>query len=391
MELYDIIVVGAGPAGLVAAKEAAEANAHVLLIEKNEQFGKKACGEGVSKATIAAAGLSPDHSFISNQISSAFVYPPDEKKRVEIRSKEPDGVQGYIIEKSVFLRTLAEKAESKGVEIQTATKVIDLSRDSEYVKVAVEKKGTVAEFRSKMVIGCDGLGSVVGKKFFKRRNVELIPCIQYKLDDCNLENEHATEFYLGRVAPLGYAWVFPKKGGLANVGIGARGVPVKVYLDKFIQAHPEKFGNSRILKVEAAPVPISGQVEEIVADNAMICGDAAGQVIPFTGGGIHSSIAAGKIAGEVAAKAVQEKNVSKAKLAEYPNRYETYWVKRIRNSLKALRAIEKLSDEELNQLADILSGEDVVDLASGLNTERVAKILLKHPLFAIKIAKVLLG
>ena len=130
-----------------------------------------------------------------------------------------------------------------------------------------------------------------------------------------------------------------------------------------------------------------GQIEKIVDGGVMVCGDAAGQVIPLTGGGIHSSIVAGKVAGEVAAEFLGGKTKS---LEEYPKRY-TYWTKRIRDSLKALKVIEKLTDRELNQLADVLSGTDVVDLASGIDVRRVALKLLKHPYFALRIAKSLLG
>ncbi|MCQ8898554.1 MAG: hypothetical protein NQU48_03850, partial [Hadesarchaea archaeon] len=136
----------------------------------------------------------------------------------------------------------------------------------------------------------------------------------------------------------------------------------------------------------AAPVPIGGQLERVVGEGVMVCGDAGGQVIPMTGGGIHSSLVAGGVAGEVAGKAVR----GEAVLEEYPRRYGE-WSERISRSLKVLRLIEKLSDGELNQLAGILTGQDVVDLANGTNLKRVGRKLLRHPRFALRLARGLLG
>jgi digeranylgeranylglycerophospholipid reductase len=244
---------------------------------------------------------------------------------------------------------------------------------------------------TKILIGCDGVNSIVAKKFFKRENYETITCLQYRIANYDALEYDKIYFYFGNeVAPLGYAWIFPKGENIANVGIGVRNARAKDYLDKFIENHQIFFSKSKIIEIGSAPVPISGMIEEIVLDNIMLCGDAAGQVIPVTGGGIHSSIAAGKIAGEVAAISIEEKNYSKDMLKQYVDKYNVYWGERIKKSLKVLKALEKLNDEELNMLADILDGQDIIDLANGINTTRVAMKLMKHPLFALKIAKMIL-
>jgi len=386
METYDLVVVGAGPAGLMAARKAGEKNVKVLLVEKERMLGVKACGEAVSTRTLVDAEIYPSSKFICNNIKGAFIYAPDEKKRVEIFSEELG--QGYILEKPVFLRELAYQAAKNNVDFWVNSEVLDvLKEDKEYI-VKVRKFGKILEVKTKIVLGCDGVNSVVAKKFFKRENYRLISCIQYRMVNCRFEDPHALECYLGReVAPLGYVWVFPKTETTGNVGIGVRGAPAKPYLDKFIANHPEKFRNAKIVEVQAAPVPVNGQIEKIVEENVMVCGDAAGQVIPLTGGGIHSSVVAGKVAGQVVGEFLNGEIES---LEDYPKRY-AYWTGRIKDSLKALKVIEKLTDEELNRLADVLSGADVVDLASGIDIKRVAIKLLKHPYFALRIAKALLG
>jgi len=96
------------------------------------------------------------------------------------------------------------------------------------------------------------------------------------------------------------------------------------------------------------PCPVGGEVESYVADNLMLCGDAASQVIPLTGAGIHTGLVAGKIAGEEAAISALKGNVSAANLQRYRDRFDKLWGQRISNSLKALDSFERFSDNELN-------------------------------------------
>jgi digeranylgeranylglycerophospholipid reductase len=163
-----------------------------------------------------------------------------------------------------------------------------------------------------------------------------------------------------------------------------RGRPAKPYLDRFIARHPEFFGNAKVIKEGGGGVPVGGQVRELVKGNVVLCGDAAGQVIPITGGGIRSSMAAGSIAGEVLAQAIEAGDPSV--LREYPVRYSEPWGSRISKSLKVLRVIETLPDDDLNVLGDLLSGEDIIDLANGLDVKRVAAKLMLHPMVAVRIA-----
>ena len=382
---YDVIVVGAGPAGLMASRRAAEGGARTLLLERENSLGRKPCGEAVSISTLKDAGVR-GKKFIRNRVEIFRVHAPDEEKYVDIHSRKL-GTAGFVIEKGLFLKELAYLAVRKGVEVRMGTPLLDLKREEDGWRVLVKSGGERKTLGGKIVIGCDGVNSLVARRALGNRNQEIIPCFQYKMVNCGVGDPHTLEVYLGReVAPGGYVWIFPKDGGEANVGIGVRGAPAKPYLDRFLSSHPELFGKAGVVEVGAAPVPVGGEIEKVVGEGVMVCGDAGGQVIPLTGGGIHSSVVAGKVAGEVAGEAVRDGTG----LEEYPRRYEE-WSERISRSLKVLRLIEKLSDKELNQLADLLTGQDVVDLANGTNLKRVGRKLLRHPHFALRLARGLLG
>ncbi|HID17312.1 TPA: NAD(P)/FAD-dependent oxidoreductase, partial [Candidatus Bathyarchaeota archaeon] len=299
--------------------------------------------------------------------------------------------KGYIIDKPKFLSELAERARSKGAEIKLGARVTDAWRDESLIKLTVKEGTKVEEVAGKVVLGCDGYSSLIAKKFFDTSKVEYTSCVQYTLVNCELEDEHLLRFYLGSsVAPLGYLWIFPKGDGVANVGVGVRKGSPKPYLDKFIKEHPSMFRNVKPVKFGGAPVVTSGQLPKVTGDNLMLCGEAAGQVIPFTGAGIHTGIVAGKIAGAVAAEAVKSGNVTEKALLPYKNEFDEIFGANIKRSLKAMKVFEELPDEDFNNLANLLSGEDIIDLANGLNVERVAKKLLSHPILAVKVAKALL-
>lgn len=386
---YDAIVIGAGPAGLAFGRTLATKGYKVAILEKEDQLSTKPCGEGISARVLETAGIPKKDipRFASRTIKGAAIIAPNGKQIVI----KQEGEMGYIIDKRNFLRVMAEYAAEAGTDIFMREPAKDFERTSSNT---IRVKARTIELEASLLIGADGYLSTVSRKFNLEKPGErkVIPAIQYVMTSVDVEDPELTYFYIGNnVAPLGYVWIFPKDGTLANVGIGVQGASPRYYLDKFIKEHKEIFSKSKIIEFRGAAVTIGGQLEKIVTDNVMLIGEAAGQVIPLTGGGIHTSIAGGKIAAETAAEALEKGDLSEKFLAKYRKEYDKYWGKRINDSLKGLKAIESLNDDELNQLAEIFDAEDIINLANGENIAKVAMKLLKHPIFSVKIAKILLS
>jgi digeranylgeranylglycerophospholipid reductase len=376
---YDIVVVGGGPAGVASAKAAAREGVSILLLEKHPTImANKPCGEAVSKETLETAGVKPSPRVVMHE-AYALVYSPS---MIEVEIPQI----GYNINKSLFIQEIAAQAAEYGADIHVREEVSAVVREDGNMVVKTNR----GVYRAKVVIGADGYNSTVAKSLGVSERPEPIPTVQYIMANCRLEHPDAVRFYLGnKVAPGGYAWIFPRSEKLAEVGIGVRGGVAKEFLDMFVSRFSKELGSAKIIDYRGAPVPIGGVISETVFDGALLVGDAAGHVIPLTGAGIHSSVAAGLAAGRVAAKAVLEEDVSRQRLSEFYQAYEG-WLTRIRKSLKAMRAIEKLSDEDLDTLARILKAEDILDLANGFDVARVAKKLLTHPVLAMKLARSLL-
>jgi digeranylgeranylglycerophospholipid reductase len=381
MENYDIIIVGAGPAGVSAAKTAALNGAKTLIIEKQPTvMASKPCGEATSQKTLQTAGVAAKPSVVMHR-ADAMVFSPN-LKSVHINEI------GFSINKTIFIQEIVAQAAEAGAHVHVREEVQAINRTAEE-KIVV--KSAHGEYLAKVVIGADGYNSTVARSLGINEKSEPIPTVQYTMVNCQLEYPDTVRFYLGNeVAPRGYAWIFPKGEKLTEVGIGVRGVPAKQYLDKFVKQFEKELGKGQIIDYRGAPVPIGGIIEQNVLDGALLIGDAAGMVIPLTGAGIHSSVAAGLLAGEVAAISVSEGDCSKTRLEEFNRRYGDEWGRRIAKSLKVMQAIENLSDDDLNRLQTILGGDDILDLANGLEIRKVAKKMLAHPALAIKLARSLL-
>ena len=385
MQTYhcDIVVVGAGPAGSMTAKVAAENGAKVIVLEEHDQVGVPVyCGEGLSYSGIKDAGLEPVPGLAMQQITKARVFAPS-KKCIELTGDE---WTGYIMNREVFDQAIADQALGAGATIMFNTTATGVIRENiGVIGVNAVQEGEPVQIWARIVVAADGHASLMRRSAgLSRWFDDFVTCAQYQLGGLNFKEPNANEFYVGTdIAPGGYAWVFPKSSGVANVGVGVRRAhtkPAIEYLKNFV-ANDSRFRDAEILKVSGGICPVSGTLDKIVDNGFMLVGDAAGQLIPMTGAGIHCSIEAGKMAAKVAVAAIKEGDVSAERLSEYPKQFHEYWGQRIKESGKVLDMLDKFSNDDLNNLAEVITNKDIMDLANGINvTGALARIVARSPL-----------
>ncbi|MEM3237744.1 MAG: NAD(P)/FAD-dependent oxidoreductase [Thermoplasmata archaeon] len=365
---YDVLVIGAGPGGSTAARFAAEKGLKVLLIEKRPDIGSPVrCGEGISKSWLPEVGITPQKSWISNEVLGARIFPPNETTHIELSAEKAGNEVGYIIERDKFDKYLAALAGEAGAEIWVKSPALELLKENKKVVGAIVRKfGEKVIVRAKIIIGADGFESQIGRwaginTMLKENDIE--SCIEYRMVGIDL-NEKFTDFYLGSAAPGGYVWVFPKGKSEANIGIGIalnkikdRG-EVKKYLDDFINSHKELRKGTPIELITGA-VSISQVPKTVVTDNVMLVGDSARLIDPITGGGIANACISGKNAAEIAYEAIQTGNTSKEFLQKYDKIIKEKFEKRNLRNWFAKEKLSELSDDTLNKLVDAISSVNI--------------------------------
>jgi len=291
---YDILVIGAGPAGASAAAAAARRNLRVLLVERRKVVGLPVqCAEYIPAQLLGELDL-----------GRSYVVQPVRGMKTFLAGREVKTTPspGFIINRAVFDQLLVRTAIDRGAEIRLKSKAV--SRKGNSVLIKTEHASPVA-ITAKVIVGADGpLSAVAG--WIGASNPELIAAVQVRVS-----LKHPLEFaevYFDKDFYGGYAWLFPR-GEQANLGLGIRKKgdrppPLGQLLAAFLR---QCAGAGKITGKPSGLITgwiPAGPVHKIVDGNLMLAGDAAGQTHPVTGAGIFPAVTAGRLAGSWAARAL---------------------------------------------------------------------------------------
>ncbi len=347
---YDVIIVGAGPAGSIAARTAAEMGVSVLMLEKDRDVGYPVrCGEAISKAGVEEF-IQPDPRWIAASISKFSFNAPDGTEVVL-----EFGEAGYVLERRIFDYELARTAAEAGADILTRAYVSGLLFiDNKVSGVKFQFNGEEKQVKAKVVIAADGVESRVGRWAELKTHIdfrEMESAVQITAANIPV-NDDTLYFYFGKdFAPNGYFWIFPKGDGKANIGLGVSGLigkkkSAQSFLNDFMKKY---YPEAPVLTTIAGGVPCSITLSKISAPGILLAGDAARQVNPLSGGGIASGMIGGSIAGRIAAEAVKTKNPDHILI------YDKEWAKRLgkRHEIfdRIKNGIYNFSDDKFNSIA----------------------------------------
>jgi digeranylgeranylglycerophospholipid reductase len=238
---------------------------------------------------------------------------------------------GYVVDRRRFDRYLMTMAERVGVEVWLKTEALGYIPQADGVAVIHLKRfGQRLDVRTRVIVGADGLQSQVGKWAGLRTHLNLhnlASCLQLVVDQ--VETDGLLEIVTGYAwAPGGYAWIFPKGHGYAEVGLGVIRTlteqDARWHLDYFIQHSfmADRLKDCRILEVQGGGVPLAPPLKQQYADHIILVGDAARHVNPITGGGIHTALRGGCIAGHFLGDFLPTGRLpTAAHLAEYQQRW----------------------------------------------------------------------
>ncbi len=354
----DVAVVGAGPAGSRTARDIAARGLRVRLLEEHRRIGVPShCSGLISLRTLKEAEIGEEA--IIHRITGAFVH-TSAGSQVALGGAD---VRAVAIDRVRWDETLCEQAQRAGAELVRA-RFVNVERDNGHVRLFTQTDGRQSSFTARLVVGADGAHSRVARSLGLAGPQEKVYCLGIE-GRLRVPRDDFVHVFVGRaLAPGWFGWIIPTGDGGVRVGIGcAPGErPIACYR-RLTEAFPRLFDGMEPCRFYGGTIPLEFPPRSF-ADNALLVGDAAGQVKPFSGGGIYTSLVAARHAASTAIAAFQADDTSAQRLSLY----EKGWKREIgRELLRSLRIRHfglALGDAEVERIVRALRGSGLQALAA---------------------------
>ena len=291
MERFDVLVVGAGPAGSATAMHLARGGASVLLADKARFPRDKPCGGGLTGRALrhAPCDVEPVVEHVVDRMVVRAAYGSKVSKaspRTLIRMTQRRRLDEHLVEQAV----------AAGVEFRDGAAVGDVEVREDAAEASLDGTRIGAAF----LVGADGANGVVARAIGVDvgivRGVALEGNVSW--DELARDPYEATAWVELGIVPGGYGWVFPK-GDHANLGVGgwmSEGPKLRSHLDRLAREH--RVDPGRIESVRGHRLPMREVGTPATRGRALLVGDAAGLVDPLSGDGMYEAFVSAKLAAE---------------------------------------------------------------------------------------------
>jgi digeranylgeranylglycerophospholipid reductase len=388
---YDIVIVGAGPAGSSAAFSSASKGIKVALLEKEDSVAETVRTSGVTWIQNITEYNIPEDCY--NPIKNYSFCSPNNEVTIS------DTIaQAAVLDVRKTYRWLAKQAENKGADIFVKTNVKDVIKNERGDIVGIvanTPEGTVS-FYGKIIIDASGFGSIVSKSMgFVTQWEKFGAGAEYEVKAENVDPQTWWLMVGQKYSPAGYAWIFPISNEIVRIGVGVgkpdSSVDPTERLKQLMDSKEGPIGRlGKITPIEFhyGLIPNDGLSRKTVYNNLILVGDSAGQANPLVLEGIRYAIKFGRVAGDVAASALHSGNTEESALMPY----EDNWRKEIESKIKSAGKVQSrwigLSDEQWDKELDIikeLKAEEFLDfIKADFGLSNMLKLATHHPKLAVR-------
>lgn len=401
--MYDVIIVGAGPAGTTAALYAHRLGLKCILLDKAVFPRDKICGDALSGKSVRIMrdlGILDEVGQLEGSEINRITFGSPKNKKFDVHLKgtstNDNITTGFVIPREIFDNYLFEKADEV-TETRQGFSVKDLIIENDHV-VGVKgktKNGNQEELRAPIVMGCDGYNSIVARKLglYEMDMKHTSVAIRCYYEGVKGLTDQIELHYVKEVNP-GYLWLFPAGDGRANIGIGLsksdakkKNRTLRQLLDEITQSDyfKDRFADAKQLERPVGwNLPLGSLHRKNHGNGYMLLGDAAGLIDPFTGEGIGNAMVSAKYAMEIAEKSKESGDYSKIAFSEYDQLLWDEIGKELRTSTKLqnLAKSKFLLNFVINRAA---RNEEVQNIISGMLSNEIPRDELSSPLFYFKI------
>jgi geranylgeranyl reductase family protein len=330
--LYDVAIVGAGPAGATAAKILSENGARCLLLDKTSFPRDKPCGGGLQMRVLHRFKYLEKHELIDSYSTIFQIHTSDLTNHVTFEHTTP--LQAMVIRKT-FDKGLVNLAVQNGAILHCKNSVQDMTRSKNIMRLVLSDRSIV---EARLIIGADGTWSTIAKKIgFRQKCDHIGVCVyaEYPMKQQTIQtlygDEHGVHIHLRPNQLAGYGWVFPKKEHV-NIGVvefrqAIDPLKEKKNLQTSFRIYLQNLKKQKLLPPCLPNIAIHGgafptcPLKQLLADRVLLCGDAGGLTNPMTGEGIFYAMCSGEMAAKSAMNALEHDTVDQVSLKQYQRRW----------------------------------------------------------------------
>jgi geranylgeranyl reductase family protein len=392
---YDVLVVGAGPAGSRVARDLALSGLDVGILEDHPEIGRPChCSGLVSPRTLALAEVGAD--LVINTIRGALVHVAD-RQPLRIGGNR---IHGHVIDRVKFDQQLAAQATRVGAELIRPARftrfwlVGDMGSrpGSGHVAVTVLRDRVEHEIRARLLVGADGAFSKVAQQVRGARPSGVVAGLGAHADyAANPYSDHVEVFVDQDAVPGWFGWTIPLGDGTARIGSGsADGVKPVESFNRLRERFATTFGSARIRSWSAGTIAL-WEPTAMVANRIMLVGDAARHVKPTSGGGIHAALDAAAMAARHAREAFNTGILSARTLGSYERDWHRTMGPELKRQHDMRRMFQRLDAAKLRFLMDLLERETLrseVESVADIDfpSPVLRRLALRHPILTARLA-----